>query len=75
MVKALKKRGEKYKDFFLYTLVKLQIFSTHSMKYIWYSPQKGKCPLFMSSFLFLINVLFLLFSIIMSFYFFDFSLI
>ena len=27
-------------------LVKLLIFSTHSIKYIWYSPQKSKYPLF-----------------------------
>ena len=26
-------------------LVKMLIFSTHSMKYIWYSPKKSKCPL------------------------------
>ena len=28
-----------------YALVKLLIFSTHSMKYIWYSPQNSKYPL------------------------------
>ena len=28
------------------SLVKLLIFSTHSMKYIWYSPQKSKYPLY-----------------------------
>ena len=68
---------EKYKDFFLFfihTREITDIFNTFD-EYIWYSPQEGKYPLFMSSFLFLINVLFLLFSIIMCFYFFDFSLI
>ena len=55
---SVKEKGKKYKDvfIFLYALVKLLILSTHLMKYIWYS------PLFFSSFLFLINVLFLLFS-------------
>ena len=27
-------------------LMKILMFSTHSMKYIWYSPQKSKYPLF-----------------------------
>ena len=30
--------------------MKLLIFSTHSMKYICYSPQKSKYPLFISAF-------------------------
>ena len=29
-----------------YALVNLLIFSSHSMKYIWYSPQKSKYPLY-----------------------------
>ena len=28
-----------------YALMKLLIFSTHSMKYIWYTPQESKYPL------------------------------
>ena len=31
------------------SLVKMLIFSTHSMEYIWYSPQKSKYPLFISN--------------------------
>ena len=31
-----------------YALVKLLIFSTHSMKYIWFSPQNRKYPLFLN---------------------------
>ena len=30
----------------IYALIRLLIFSTHLMKYIWYSPQKSKFPLF-----------------------------
>ena len=30
----------------VYALVKILMFSTHSMKYIWYSPQKSKYPLY-----------------------------
>ena len=33
-----------------YALVKILMFSTHSMKYIWYSPQKSKYPLFIHIF-------------------------
>ena len=37
-----------------YACLKIQMFSTHLMKYIWYSPQKSKYPLFIFSvFLFL----------------------
>ena len=31
-----------------YALVKMLIFSTHSMKYIWYSPLKSKYPLYLA---------------------------
>ena len=34
-----------------YALVKILMFSTHSMKYIWYSPQKSKYPLDLSIFI------------------------
>ena len=30
-------------------LVKILMFSTHSMKYIWYSPQKSKYPLYITT--------------------------
>ena len=40
----------KYQQFHsCYALVKLLIFSTHSIKYIWYSPQKSKYPLYIHS--------------------------
>ena len=36
----------KYQNTLCYALVKMLIFSTHSMKYIWYSPKKSKYPLY-----------------------------
>ena len=48
--------------YFLYALVKLLIFSTHSRNIFGIHLKKSQYPLFISSFLFLINVLFLLFS-------------
>ena len=36
--------------------MKILMFSTHSMKYIWYSPQKSKYPLFIEVRLFILTV-------------------